>query len=132
MYQKVTVVSNEQVIPGYMRMVISCPEMAAAAQCGQFMMLKAWEGYAPFLMRPISINFADAKEGTMTFLYKVVGEGTERMAALKQGEYMQALGPLGHGFPVPADAKRVAVIGRGIGIVPADRGIYDAAAVQLV
>ena len=118
MYQKVTVVSNEQVIPGYMRMVISCPDMAAAAQPGQFMMLKAWEGYAPFLMRPISINFADPKEGTMTFLYKVVGEGTERMAALREGEYMQALGPLGHGFPIPKDAKRVAVIGRGIGIAP--------------
>jgi len=118
MYQNVTVVTNELVIPGYMRMVISCPEMAAAAQCGQFMMLKAWDGNAPFLMRPISINFADPKEGTMTFLYKIVGEGTKLMAALKEGDKMQALGPLGHGFPVSAEAKRVAIIGRGIGIAP--------------
>ena len=56
MYQRAAVVRNEQVIPGYMRMEVRAAEMAAAAQPGQFMMLRAWEGHVPFLPRPISIN----------------------------------------------------------------------------
>ena len=118
MYQRATVVRNEQVIPGYMRMEVRAAEMAAAAQPGQFMMLRAWEGHVPFLPRPISINYADPAAGTLTFLYKVTGEGTERMAALRAGDGIQALGPLGHGFPLPDAQGALALIGRGIGIAP--------------
>lgn len=118
MYQTVKVVENVELTPGFLRLVLQAKEMAAASEPGQFVMLKAWEGNAPFLMRPISINFADPAEGTLTFLYKVVGEGTKRMAALHSGDHMQVLGPLGHGFPLEKTAKRIAVIGRGIGIAP--------------
>ena len=101
-----------------MRLRVQASEMAAQTQPGQFYMLKAWEGNVPFLMRPISVNSADQNAGTITFLYKVVGEGTKLLAALQVGDALWALGPLGHGFPVPEGAKRVAVIGRGIGIAP--------------
>ena len=118
MYQTVEAVQTSAISPQYLRLVIRAPEMAQAAQPGQFMMLKAWEGTVPFLMRPISINDADPREGTISFLYKVVGEGTRLMSALKCGDKLQALGPLGHGFPLESGAKRIAVIGRGIGIAP--------------
>ena len=94
-----------------MRLRVQASEMAAQTQPGQFYMLKAWEGNVPFLMRPISVNSADQNAGTITFLYKVVGEGTKLLAALQAGDALWALGPLGHGFPVPEGAKRVAVIG---------------------
>ena len=118
MYQTVKVVENREVTPGFFRLIIQADEMAAASQPGQFAMLKAWTGNAPFLMRPISINFADPQAGTLTFLYKVVGEGTRHMAALRAGDTMQILAPLGHGFPLPEHPRRIAVIGRGIGIAP--------------
>lgn len=118
MYQKLQVLENRTVIEGVMRLRVQASEMAAQTQPGQFYMLKAWEGNVPFLMRPISVNSADQNAGTITFLYKVVGEGTKLLAALQTGDALWALGPLGHGFPVPEGAKRVAVIGRGIGIAP--------------
>lgn len=118
MYQTVEVAETSAISPAYRRIVIRAPEMAGASQPGQFMMLKAWEGTVPFLMRPISINDADTGAGTVSFLYKVVGEGTALMAKLRPGDTMQALGPLGHGFPLPEGGQRIAVIGRGIGIAP--------------
>lgn len=118
MYQTVEAVQTQAISPRYLRLTVRAPEMAEAAQPGQFAMLKAWEGTVPFLMRPISINDADPREGTLSFLYKVVGEGTKRMAALRPGDALQILGPLGHGFPLAPEAKRIALIGRGIGIAP--------------
>lgn len=118
MYQTVEVARTAAISPQYLRLVIHAPEMARAAQPGQFMMLRAWEGMDPFLMRPISINDADGQAGTVSFLYKVVGAGTALMAKLRVGDTLQVLGPLGHGFPLPAEARRIAVIGRGIGIAP--------------
>lgn len=53
------------------------------AAMGQFYMLRAWGGY-PLLSRPISVFDADAE--TVSFLYKVVGKGTETFAALKPGD----------------------------------------------
>lgn len=44
---------------------------------GQFYMLRAWDTY-PTLSRPISIH--DIDENSITFLYKVVGEGTKILA----------------------------------------------------
>ena len=118
MYQTVKVVENQAVTPGYFRLVLRAEEMAAASQPGQFVMLKCWRGSDPFLMRPISINYADPQAGTMTFLCKIVGAGTRLLAELRPGDEVQVLGPLGHGFPLPEAPRRVAVIGRGIGIAP--------------
>ncbi|MBO4234878.1 MAG: hypothetical protein J5928_00335 [Firmicutes bacterium] len=69
-------------------------------------------------MRPISINSVDRERGTMTILYNVKGRGTELMSKLKEGDSAKVLGPLGQPFSVIEGAKRVALIGRGIGIAP--------------
>lgn len=118
MYQKLKVLENQAVIPGVFRMTVHAPEMANATQPGQFYMLKSWEGTVPFLMRPISVNSVSREAGTITFLYKVVGEGTKLLAACRPGDEVTALGPQGHGFEIPEGATCIAVIGRGIGIAP--------------
>ena len=83
------------------------------AAMGQFYMLRAWGGY-PLLSRPISVFDADAE--TVSFLYKVVGKGTETFAALKPGDEITLDGPHGNGFP---EAKgRIALVGGGVGIAP--------------
>ena len=46
---------------------------------GQFYMLRAWGQY-PVLSRPISVFDADGE--TLSFLYRVVGEGTELLSKL--------------------------------------------------
>lgn len=119
MYETTRVLENAKVCEGVYSMVLQTSGIAAACAPGQFVMLKAWRGNDPFLMRPFSINTADAAAGTITVLYKVVGTGTKRMAEVRKGDAsVQILGPLGNGFPVNPVAHRVAVVGRGIGIAP--------------
>lgn len=80
---------------------------------GQFCMLRAWDSY-PVLSRPISIF--DCQEDHISFLYKVVGQGTELLAQLKAGDDIDVQGPYGNGFPEVAG--KVALVGGGIGVAP--------------
>ena len=59
-------------------------------EMGQFYMLRAWDNY-PLLSRPISIH--DISENSITFLYKVVGEGTKILSKLKSSENIKLEGP---------------------------------------
>lgn len=83
------------------------------AAMGQFYMLRAWDKY-PVLSRPISVF--DADEHTVSFLYKVVGQGTEIFAGLNVGEEIKLDGPHGNGFPQVSG--RIALVGGGVGIAP--------------
>ena len=118
MYLTATIARHQQLFESYYHLTLQAPEIAAAAKPGQFVMLKAWNGLAPFLMRPISINSADRQSGSVILLYKVVGEGTGLLSAKLPGDTVQLLGPLGNGFPLGDKPGRIAVIGRGIGIAP--------------
>ena len=62
---------------------------------GQFYMLRAWDNY-PTLSRPISIH--DIDENSITFLYKVVGEGTKIFSRLTPGDNIKLEGPYGNGY----------------------------------
>lgn len=118
MYQQCKVISQISLSADTRVLTLEVGEMARISQPGQFIMIKCWEGNDPFFMRPISINGVDREAGTMTLLYKIKGRGTTHMAELHPGDSAQVLGPLGKGFPVLSSAKRVALIGRGIGIAP--------------
>ena len=70
----------------------------------------------PLLRRPISIAGADAVEGTLTLICRVVGHGTEFLSSVTTGDILDILGPLGHGFDL--DGKRLLLVGGGIGLAP--------------
>lgn len=105
-----TVIRNEAVGKDfYLLKVSGCYH----AKMGQFCMLRAWGEY-PVLSRPISIFDCDAE--SISFLYKVVGQGTELLAQLKPGDSIDIQGPYGNGFP---DVRgKIALVGGGIGVAP--------------
>ena len=80
---------------------------------GQFYMLRAWDKF-PLLSRPISIH--DIDENSISFLYKVVGEGTQILSKLKINETIKLEGPYGNGYE-KVEGK-VALVGGGIGVAP--------------
>lgn len=80
---------------------------------GQFYMVKAWE-LDPLLPRPFSIH--DLHGGKISFLYQVVGKGTEILSRIKVGETVELLGPLGNGFPI--EGENIALVAGGIGLAP--------------
>jgi dihydroorotate dehydrogenase electron transfer subunit len=83
------------------------------ARMGQFYMIRAWGSY-PVLSRPVSVFDTDG--ATVSFLYKVVGKGTEIFAALKPGDEITLDGPLGNTFPDLSG--NIAMVGGGVGIAP--------------
>ena len=82
-------------------------------EMGQFYMLRAWDNY-PLLSRPISIH--DINENSISFLYKVVGEGTKILSRLREGDAIKLEGPYGNGYE-KVEGK-VALVGGGIGVAP--------------
>lgn len=81
---------------------------------GQFAMI----GLSGFpLRRPIAIFKAEGER--VTVCYQVKGEGTRSLAReYKPGERLSVLLPLGNGFSVKEEEKRIAVVGGGAGIFP--------------
>ena len=69
-----------------------------------------------FLRRPISVY--DSEPGCLTILYKVVGKGTEQMAAMKPGETLDVLTGLGNGYDLSKSGEAPVLLGGGVGVPP--------------
>jgi dihydroorotate dehydrogenase electron transfer subunit len=95
----VQIVSNERDTDSYFRVVMRAPEIAAAAQPGQFVHLRVLPMTDALLRRPFSIYQASGED--ISILYKTVGKGTDVLARMGPGEALSLIGPLGHGFTVP-------------------------------
>lgn len=111
------VVSNVPVGRDYFRLTLAAPDISAAAQPGQFVMLTIARAdeLAPVLPRPMAIYGVDRATGTVDIVYRTVGSGTHRMATWRPSEVMTTVGPLGRGFTIPRTARSILVFGRGIG-----------------
>ena len=97
-------------------LTILCPDIAAAAQCGQFMNIKA-EGF--MLRRPISICGIDREKGTLRIIFEIRGKGTKALSALSEGELIDIVAPLGgRGFTLLDKSAKAVIIGGGIGNPP--------------
>lgn len=94
---------------------ISCPEIARIAAPGQFVHIRA-DGFT--LRRPISICGIDPDMGTLRIVFEIRGEGTSVIARLNEGDVIDMLAPLGHGFTIDPDFRKVILIGGGIGTPP--------------
>ncbi len=95
--------------------VLTVERHGAPAAAGQFFMLKCWDKELT-LMRPISIFKAD--ENMLSFMYRVVGQGTRKLSELNAGDTIQLLGALGTGYPIGQMYGKVALVGGGLGIPP--------------
>ncbi len=106
------VLKNEQLTSTVYRMVLS-GDTSALVRPGQFVNLLV-EGC--YLRRPISVY--DWDENTVTIIYKVVGEGTEKMSRWQEGHRCDILVGLGNGFDTSKSGDRPLLIGGGVGVPP--------------
>ena len=112
------ILSNREIAKDTWEMVLG-GDSSALTNPGQFINI-ALEGL--YLRRPISVCCYE--EGSITIIYKVVGKGTKKMAAMVEGDKLDVLVGLGNGFDVErARGRKVAVIGGGVGVPP----MYDTA-----
>lgn len=117
---------NRPLTGDYWLIELDAPSIARALAPGQFVNIRI-PGLSPFLRRPFSVYRLAADRTRLQVAYKVLGEGTRLMTKLPEGGQCDVIGPLGKGFTLPDKAKRIATIGRGIGIAALPTLVDEAA-----
>ena len=107
-----TIVSNIALTDSVYKMVLS-GDTSAITAAGQFVNIQL-DGM--FLRRPISV--CDYNETTLTIVYKVVGKGTEQMAAMAAGTKLDILTGLGNGYDLTLAGDKPVLLGGGVGVPP--------------
>ena len=105
---------------------ISAAKIAAKAEPGQFVILKANETGERI---PLTMANTDPKRGTITVIYQVVGKSTTLFKSLQVGDHFQdVIGPLGQ----PTHIEKLGTVvcvggGTGVAVVhPITRGLKAA------
>ena len=80
---------------------------------GQFVNIKL-DGF--YLRRPISV--CDAEGDKLTLIFKVVGDGTEKMANAGVGSEFDVMTGLGNGYDLTKAGNTPLLIGGGAGVPP--------------
>ncbi|MFW6056968.1 MAG: dihydroorotate dehydrogenase electron transfer subunit [Chloroflexota bacterium] len=107
------VVATETVGRGLHLLVLDVPEVASVVQPGQFVMVRCAE---LTLRRPLSVHAASDR--LLALLFRLVGQGTQALSALSEGDAVSITGPLGTGFTVPSGSEKALLMAGGIGIAP--------------
>lgn len=109
-----TAESNRELAPGYRLLTLEF-NTTVEARPGQFAMLKPHGSLEPLLRRALAVyKVIDSRR--LSFLYQVLGPGTEALSRVVKGGAVEALLPLGNSWPekIP-DAQKVIVVAGGIG-----------------
>jgi dihydroorotate dehydrogenase electron transfer subunit len=126
--QAVKVLWNKKLSTAYYKIGVACCDHYSSAKPGQFVMLGLAGQAEPLLRRPFSIHHLLIENGIphgLELLYKVVGATTAALAQRKPGDIVDIFGPLGSGFFIPSQAKRVFVVAGGVGVAPLLFLVYD-------
>jgi dihydroorotate dehydrogenase electron transfer subunit len=110
------VVSHTALTGGYRLLTMMCPAIADDVKAGQFVHLRVPQAPTLCLRRPFSIY--KAEDGSLSVLYKEVGEGTRAMQSIRQGDEVSVIGPLGNGFPLSSPDAMPVLVGGGYGVAP--------------
>ncbi len=110
------VLSNRMVAPGIFILWFKAEDIASTAQPGQFVMAKCDGDNERVLRRPFGIHRIHA--GNAALLYSVIGAGTRWLSGVKEGEEIDILGPLGHGFTINPATKHLLLVAGGLGLSP--------------
>lgn len=119
--EQVHVLWNNPENASYYRLAMACSPEYRHAGPGQFVSLRLFAQKSPLLRRPFSIHRVIVENGRVSgieILYKIVGEFTRKLSHAKKGDLMDLLGPLGHGFTISTQFRRLALIAGGIGVAP--------------
>ena len=115
-----------EVARGMIVISMDAPEIAAAVRAGQFVNL-GWAGV--FLRRPFSVYRVDGDR--IEIVLKAVGRGTSQLVAMRPGEVISCLGPLGHGFDLVAGPGSAVLVSGGLGVAPMPLAAKEAKALGM-
>ncbi len=108
-----TIINNEKIAEN-IHAVTFLLDGDCKVRAGQFGNISV--GGAHLLRRPIAVCKAVGRE--VTFCYQIKGEGTQKLKTMGAGTKLNVLMPLGNGFFVEENEKKVALVGGGVGVFP--------------
>ncbi len=108
-----TVVENKQIAENVCAVTFDLGE-EARVRAGQFGNISV--GGVHLLRRPIAV--CKIEKNLVTFCYQIKGEGTKKLKTMGAGTKVNVLMPLGNGFYVEENEKKVALVGGGVGTFP--------------
>lgn len=101
---------------GYRELRLDVTSISGKVVPGQFVHIRVPGLSDRVLRRPFSVFHADAE--ILCVLYKVVGQGTQVLANVDEGEDISVLGPLGNGFPAVDESAFPVLVAGGYGVAP--------------
>jgi len=110
------ITANTEPMTGAHLIWLEAPHIAPQAQPGQFVMVRCGEKGEYQLRRPLSIHQREGNK--IALLFSVVGGGTQWLSQRQPGDSLDLLGPLGNGFSVNPDSKKLLLVAGGIGFAP--------------
>ena len=108
-----TIVKNEKIADNIYVVTFDLGEKPCV-RAGQFGDIAV--GGTHLLRRPIAVCKVDGTN--VTFCYQIKGEGTQKLKTMGAGTKVNVLMPLGDGFFVEENEKKVALVGGGVGVFP--------------
>ena len=111
-----TVTANTEPMPQAHLICLEAPQITPPAQPGQFVMVRCGEKGEYQLRRPLSIHQREGNQ--IALLFSMVGKGTLWLSQRQPGDRLDLLGPLGNGFNVKPNSKKLLLVAGGIGIAP--------------
>lgn len=106
------IISKEHLNDSVAKMIILAPRVAAKAQPGQFVILRAGEDSERL---PLTIVDSDTTQGSITLIFQLVGAGTMELDCLNAGDSLHDfVGPLGRPTALSA-IRHACVVGGGVG-----------------
>ncbi len=116
------ILTKEMLTPAICRMKVRAPRLAAAAQPGQFLIVRADEKGERI---PLTISDYDRAEGTVTIVTQKIGASSSDIIAFEVGEsFADVVGPLGVASefvemaPETLASQRYILIAGGVGTAP--------------
>lgn len=114
--ERVEVIANDRVATGVGLIAFRAPRTASSVRPGQFVHLRIGQGTSFILRRPFSVHRAHGE--SVEILYQVVGVGTRALAEAVPGTSLDLIGPLGHGWDIPAGISHALLVAGGLGAAP--------------
>lgn len=120
------IVEKRELAPSLILYKVYTPDIANKVNAGQFVVLRA-DDYAERI--PLTVAEYDREQGLITLIIQVVGVGTQKLGAFKQGDIiLDVVGPLGHKSEIE-NFGTVVCIGGGVGVAPVlpiAKALYEA------
>jgi len=109
-------------VGAYVELTLAAPEIARAAEPGQFVAFAVGGPTSAMLLRR-SIAIAGTAGGRVTVVVAPHGVGSTWLAGLRAGDRVDVVGPLGRPFPLPPPGTPALLVAFGAGLAYASQVI---------